>query len=139
MVEEPVPEPVIEFKRAYAPKILVVEDNKLNQKVINFMLQEFNCIIDLVESGEEAIALFKENTYHLVFMDIGLPGMNGLDVTKALRHTEAGKIFTPIIALTAHAAERDQANCIKAGANNVLTKPVMRNELIKILNEYCPK
>ncbi len=127
------------FSRPYIPHILVVEDNKLNQKIIQLMLQDFHCQIDIANNGQEAIKLFKENQYHLIFMDIGLPDMDGMRLTRKLRGLEKNKnSITPILALTAHVLEEDRLTCLNAGATDVLFKPIMREHLITALNQYCP-
>ena len=135
---QPEPTPVV-FHRPYTPKILVVEDNKLNQKVIKIMLQEAGCQVELANSGEQGLDLFKKLPFHLIFMDVELPGgMNGLETTQVIRKSKNKHNRLPIVALTAHTGEEDFENCIQAGADNVLTKPIMRQTLIKILDQYCP-
>ncbi|MBS0350473.1 MAG: response regulator [Proteobacteria bacterium] len=138
VVEKPVEEEPVLFTRNYSPHILVVEDNMLNQKVIKFMLNELGCQITFAENGETAIELFKKNHYHLIFMDIGLPGMNGLEVIGTIRKLEnKHRSRTPIVALSAHVGEDDFKQSTQAGADYVLTKPVIREELIKVLNQFC--
>lgn len=127
------------FIRNYAPKILVVEDNKLNQKVIQIMLKELGCQIDLTYQGDAALELLQKNHYDLIFMDIELPGMNGFETIQAIRQLKNNNKQTAIIALTAHAAEENFNNCIRAGADNVLTKPILLDALVNILNQYVPK
>lgn len=137
---EPVPNKIqLTFSRPYSTRILVVEDNKLNQRVLQMMLQDFNCQIDIANNGEEAIRLFKKNKYHLIFMDIGLPDMDGMKLTRKLRELEKNKnSVTPILALTAHVLEEDRVACLNAGASDVLLKPIMREHLVTALNQYCP-
>lgn len=129
----------LSFLRTYRPRILVVEDNPLNQKVIQLMLQDLNCQVDIANDGTEAIQLFNSHQYHLIFTDIGLPDMDGMKLTRKLRALEKNKqSVTPLVALTAHVLEEDRLICLEAGANDVLTKPIMREHLITALNQYCP-
>lgn len=121
----------VDFK-AYA---LLVEDNILNQKVARILLEELNCHVDIAEDGENAIRLMKTNQYDIVFMDIGLPDMDGLTVTKKIRAIEAYKGL-PIIALTAHSLEQDIQRCLAFSMNDVLTKPITIQELKRVLLKW---
>jgi CheY-like chemotaxis protein len=128
----------LNFHRSYTPQILVVEDNPIGQKVIQMMLRELSCNVDIAGNGEEAVRLFKKNTYHLIFMDIGLPDKDGMAITRKLRALEKRKkLSTPLIALTAHALEEDHLVYLNAGIDDVLTKPLLREQLISTLNQYC--
>ena len=128
-----------EFTFAYLPKLnrhlLLVEDNKMNQRVVQVMLQETGCKIDIAENGKDAIELFQKNQYDLIFMDVGLPDMDGLQVTQKIRNMDRTQNI-PIIAMTAHALEEDQQKCLKAGADEVVIKPVMQPSLMKILQKW---
>ena len=115
--------------------ILLVEDNVMNQKVAKIMLEDLGCRIDIAEDAKTALALLDKNTYHLILMDIGLPDMDGLTLTRKIRKMEENKTHIPIITLTAHALEEDRINCFDAGVDKVLTKPIMRNQLIELLHE----
>lgn len=120
-------------------RLLLVEDNKMNQRVVQVMLQETGCTIDIAENGKEAINLFENNHYDLVFMDVGLPDMDGLQVTEYIRSLGGYAKTLPIIAMTAHALEEDQQNCLKAGADEVVIKPVMQPTLMKTLHKWLLK
>lgn len=112
--------------------ILLVEDNELNQKIAVTMLDDMGHQIDVASNGEEALAKFNTNDYDLIFMDIGLPDMDGLDVTSKIRQQEdlTRSKNTPIVAMTAHVYEEDKNNCLEAGMNDVITKPVMLESII---------
>lgn len=120
-------------------RILLVEDNRLNQKVAKIMLEELGCVVDIVDNGKLALNLFKKAQYDLVFMDIGLPDMNGLEITRAMRARAGNSKRTPIIAMTAHVLEEDKDNCFEAGADDVLTKPVMQLQLKAILQQWIKR
>lgn len=116
--------------------ILIVEDNKLNQKIAKIMLEEIGCKVEIAANGIDAIELFKNNSYDLIFMDIGLPDMDGLQVIKKIRKLGKNKNHLPIIALTAHVLEEDRVNCLAAGANDILTKPIVQSELYSIVKKW---
>ncbi|MBS0350620.1 MAG: response regulator [Proteobacteria bacterium] len=134
---EEAPKPV-HFYRNYLPKILVVEDNKLNQKVISIFLNELKCQVSIAENGKEAIELIKKNSFDLIFMDLELPVMNGLDVIRTIRKIKNKNREKPIIALTAHMGEASIENCKQVGANDVINKPIMRPTLLECLDKYLP-
>lgn len=103
------------------------------------MLSEFDCQVDIAGDGHEAIKLWKQNQYDLIFMDIGLPDMEGYEVTHQIRVQElAKKSHIPIIALTAHAGEENKQRCIEAGMNAVLTKPLTAKSCADIVDAFIP-
>lgn len=121
-------------------KILVVEDNIIAQKVASMLLNTMNCDVDLACSGQEAIQQIKNNHYDLIFMDIGLgDGDDGYEVTKKIRKLEKENEHTPIVALTAHAAEENKELCIEAGMDAVLLKPITKKHAWQILTTYVKK
>jgi two-component system aerobic respiration control sensor histidine kinase ArcB len=117
--------------------ILVVEDNPINQKVIHSMLTGLGCKVDMASNGKEAIKRFKKHEYDLIFMDLGLPDMDGLQVTKALLELQIKleRKPVPIVALTAHVMESDHKNCRNAGMSDIITKPIMRAQLVELLTK----
>ena len=110
-------------------RMLLVEDNILNIKLINGIFLGTNVKIDIAETGAEAINKAKDNFYDIILMDIELPDMNGYDTTKVIRNDL--KIQQPIIALTAHALAGEREKCIGAGMNEYLTKPVNTRQLFE--------
>lgn len=122
--------------RFFNARILVVEDNPLNQKVVFSMLSTAGNTVDLADSGQQALALFNANDYDLIFMDLSLPDMDGLKVTQKIIERRNYKNIPPIIALTAHVLEDDRKNCFNAGMNDVLTKPILKDELYHCLNTW---
>ena len=90
-------------------RILVVEDSEIAQSVAKSMLSQFGCAVDIAANGKDALGFWKDNTYDLIFMDVGLPDLDGYEVTYNIRVQElANKVHTPIIALTAHAGDENK-------------------------------
>lgn len=116
-------------------RILVVEDNMVNQKVIIAMLAKFQCIPDMAHNGQEALDKIALNHYDLVFMDCQMPVMDGYEAVRRLRGQELthklGRI--PVIALTAHAAAEERDKCLAVGMDDFLTKPITRLNLANAL------
>ncbi|RMX18765.1 response regulator [Legionella jordanis] len=120
-------------------RILVVEDNSIAQSIATSMLKGMNCEVDIAENGKQAIALWKTGNYDLIFMDIGLPDMDGYEVTHLIRVQEiTQKSHTPIIALTAHIGEENKKRCIDAGMNAVITKPLTAKYCTDIVDSFIP-
>jgi polar amino acid transport system substrate-binding protein len=117
--------------------ILLAEDNPVNQKVALHQLRELGFITHIVASGREAIEAVERNSYELVLMDCQMPGLDGLQATREIRHLEAGTgRHVPIIALTAHAIQGDRDRCIKAGMDDYIGKPVTLRKLNSILSKW---
>ena len=122
-------------------KILLVEDNLMNQKVVMFNLKKLNCDITPVSNGKEALENFKNNSYDLILMDIMLPEMNGYEITTEIRKFEKlREVKNPvtIIALTANTYENDKEKCISVGMNEYLSKPFSAQQLIKTIEKFIP-
>ena len=122
-------------------KILLVEDNLMNQKVVMFNLKKLNLEIAPAVTGSEAIELFKNNQFSLVLMDIMLPEMDGYQITQAIREMEKqNKVENPvpIIALTANTYDNDKEKCFDAGMNDYLSKPFTSKQLIDMIAKYLP-
>lgn len=118
-----------------AIRILLVEDNELNRKVVRIMLEELHCQVDNAATGEQALALLDKNTYDLALMDVGLPDINGLQVTQHIRE-RLTKQQLPVVGLTAHVHEQDIRACLAAEMNDVLTKPLSHEELQEMLSKW---
>jgi len=123
----------------YNIRVLVAEDNTVNQLVVKKMLQKMGCHVDCVANGQEAVDAMKAVCYDLVFMDYQMPEMDGLDATRMIRrhqaHTHTQEI--PIIALTANALKGSKEDGLAAGMNDFITKPIVRRELQRILHKYA--
>jgi len=117
-------------------RVLLVEDNIINQKIAEKMLDRIGLQIDIAKNGEEAVNLItdeEERDFHLIFMDVQMPIMNGLDATRKLRELN---IEIPIIAMTANALKGDREVCIEAGMNDYIGKPVKMDDLETILEKW---
>ncbi len=116
--------------------VLLVEDNVINQKVSKMMLEELGCVVDIADSGQAVFQLLTQQFYNIILMDIGLPDINGLEITKVIRNKHPHYKNIPIIALTAHAYDSDRQACLSAGMNDVIVKPVMRERLREIIQQW---
>ncbi len=114
---------------AAAPRILLVEDNKINQKVALALLARLGYAADLAENGLEAVEATTRQRYELILMDMQMPVMDGLEATRRIRSSEGANVDCPIIALTANAMQSDQQACRAAGMNDFLSKPFNREVL----------
>jgi two-component system sensor histidine kinase/response regulator len=118
-------------------KLLIVEDNATNRLVAELMLRKLGYPAKSVANGREALDLMSKERFDLVLMDIQMPIMDGLETTRALRDSEgfATSRTVPIVAMTAHAMSRDRDNCLRAGMNAFLPKPVAREKLQDTLEQ----
>ena len=119
-------------------KLLVAEDTKTNQLLLQKMLQDENCDLEIAENGRDAVALFKTFRPTLVLMDWSMPELDGLAATRAIRlyEKETGAAHTPVIALTANAMEGDAKKCFDAGMDDFLSKPFVKNDLLSKLSKW---
>ncbi len=122
-------------------KILVAEDNPINQKLIRTTLEKFGADVTLASTGLEAFDLRKQNEYDLIFMDIQMPVMNGLEATAEILHYEKINNLNhiPIVALTANALTGDREKYMKAGMDNYISKPINLKELKALIDSYYKK
>lgn len=130
-------EKTLEEQKADNPKFraLLVEDQPIIQFIhINF-LQNLGCCVRCAENGEKALEMLN-NTYDIVFLDMGLPDITGVEVVKSYRKKENEKRL-PIVALTAHGGYEDKKSFIEAGVDEVIVKPVTIQQLDLILQKYC--
>lgn len=112
--------------------VLLVEDNKLVRKMSIIVLEQLNCLVDAVSTGYSAIKHAEENYYDLIFMDIGLPDMSGLEAIDQIRKYSN----VPIVALTAHSDKEYIAESYKMGANEFLVKPLNNDMGQAMLQRY---
>ncbi len=120
--------------------VLLVEDNKVNQKVAARLLEKLNCCVDVADDGEKALSAVAANTYDLILMDIQMPGMDGYQATRAIRNAEAGGgQRVPIIALTANAMTGDRELCLAAGMDDYLAKPIVSGDLAAAIERWLPR
>jgi len=120
-------------------KILLIEDNLLNQKVVLFNLKKLNYNITAITNGREALEHAKTNSYDLILMDIMLPEMNGMEITEEIRIFEKENGIenpVPIIALTANTYDNDREKCLSVGMNEYLAKPFNAQQLIDMIKKF---
>ncbi len=113
-------------------RILVAEDNPVNQRVLVRILEKRGCTVTLAGNGEAAVDLFRNNEYDLILMDVQMPVMDGFEACKEIRKLErqgGARRRTPIVALTAHAMDGYRSICLQAGMDGYLSKPVSARQL----------
>lgn len=121
----------------YPLRILVAEDNEVNQTLILHLLERMGYQPDLVDSGRAAVAQWRTRGYDLIFMDIQMPEMDGLEATERIRAAEGAQ--PTIIAMTASAMQGDRERCLDVGMNDYISKPFRREELEAVIRQHTPK
>ncbi|MEZ5691676.1 MAG: response regulator [Rickettsiales bacterium] len=117
-------------------RVLVAEDNLVNQMMIMQMLKLLGCIAEIANNGVEAVEMLKHKDYDLILMDCMMPEMSGYEATRAIRAIDGKKGEIPIIALTANALQGARQKCLECGMSDYLSKPVKKIELQSILNRW---
>jgi len=115
-------------------RVLVVDDNALNQSLLNHLLLQWNISFQIVSNGLEAIEQLTEETYDLILMDIQMPKMDGYAATQHIR--EVLKLDIPIIAMTAHAMAGEREKCLSRGMNEYISKPIIEEDLLKLISTF---
>ena len=122
-----------------AAKLLLVEDNSDNQKLVMRLLQKHGYVCDVASNGLEAVKKFSEQSYLAVLMDCQMPLMDGFDATRAIRkHELEERRRTPIVALTAHALPEDRKKCLAAGMDDYVSKPIKEGCLLEAIERWLP-
>jgi osomolarity two-component system sensor histidine kinase NIK1 len=119
-------------------KILLVEDNLLNQRIVLFSLKKYNHVVTIANNGIEAVEKFIEEKYDVILMDIMMPLMDGLEATVKIREVEVNNNAckrTPIIALTANTMDNDRSKCLSYGMDEFMAKPFDIEKLKSIFNK----
>jgi two-component system sensor histidine kinase/response regulator len=118
-------------------RILLAEDNKVNQRVAVRMLEKHGHLVTVAGTGNEALAAVEREDFDLILMDVQMPEMGGLEATVAIREREKSTgDHLPIVAMTAGAMQGDQEKCLAAGMDGYISKPVRAQELIEIVEEH---
>lgn len=123
---------ICQLKNLKNVRILVVEDNAINQLIIEEILKNEECHVDIAQDGEQCIAMLENSNYDIVLMDIQMPIMDGLTATKFIRKKFSPQEL-PVVALTAHAQESDKIDSFEAGMQEHITKPIDIKGLISTL------
>ena len=120
----------------HSVRILLAEDNIVNQKLAVMMLGKAGYTVDVAGNGKEAVATFTKtpDRYDLIFMDVQMPEMDGKAATKTLRRLGFDKV--PIVAMTAHAMKGDREMCLEAGMNDYITKPIKRETVFEMIKKF---
>lgn len=120
-------------------RILVAEDNLVNRKLAASILRKLGHSVQVVCNGREALAAFERRKFDVILMDVQMPEMNGLQATAAIRENEKGTgLHIPIIAITAYAMKGDREQCLEAGMDAYLVKPIRKKDLIEAIEAAIP-
>jgi PAS domain S-box-containing protein len=131
---EPSPTAQPDYQSLGPRRILLAEDNAVNQFLVEVQLRSWGCQVDIASTGREALLLFQQHTYDAVLMDIQMPGLDGIATTRLLRqHPEPQRAATPIIALTAHAMRGEAERYRAAGLDAYISKPFREEDLFRTL------
>lgn len=117
-------------------KVLIVEDSKIALKIATVILATFHCEIHSAELAADAIKLVNKNQFDIIFMDIGLPDMDGISLSQHIRQMEDGKRHTPIVALTAHTSEEAKETAELSMLDDYLQKPISIEIVEKVLHQF---
>jgi two-component system, sensor histidine kinase and response regulator len=119
-------------------RILVAEDNLINQKVASRLLERLDYCVEVVPDGRAAVSAWQSGNFDLILMDCQMPHMDGYEATHEIRRLEDGRRRIPIVALTANAMKGDEERCIAAGMDGFVSKPIDRLKLDACLNRFLP-
>ncbi|MCF8086072.1 MAG: response regulator [Desulfohalobiaceae bacterium] len=126
-----------ELQAIQGARILLAEDNHLNQQVATEFLEQAGMRVEIASNGREALEAVSKGTYDLVLMDIQMPEMDGLEATRGIRGLEHGA-HVPVVAMTAHAMAGDREKSLEAGMNDHINKPVEASALYRVLQNWIP-
>lgn len=117
-------------------RILVAEDNAINQTVLRKMLEKRGFAVDVAEDGRQAVEMAGRKSYDLIFMDVQMPGLNGLEATARIRENETGGRRPFIVAVTANALKGDRELCLEAGMDEYISKPLRSETIGNVLAKF---
>ncbi|MGD0299922.1 MAG: ATP-binding protein [Bryobacteraceae bacterium] len=121
-----------------ARRVLLAEDNRINRKVAVRFLEKLGCLVDVATNGRLAVEMAKCFPYEAIFMDCGMPEMDGYAATREIRLRQPSSSRVPIVAVTAHAVVGARDECLEAGMDDYIAKPVQPADLERALMKWCP-
>ena len=130
---------VPDFKFKENLKVLLVDDNILNQKLLNINLSKLNCLVTVANNGLEGFEYFKKQDFDVILMDLMMPVMDGYESSREIRkleNEEKSRGYTPIIAFTANTLNNDFEKCIENGMDYLMEKPFNAYKFIEILESF---
>jgi signal transduction histidine kinase/CheY-like chemotaxis protein len=123
----------------FRARVLIAEDNAVNQMVAARLLEKLGCRVDVAANGREAVEMIALLPYDAIFMDCQMPEMDGFEATQEIRRREGSSVHHPIIAMTANAMQGDRERCLNAGMDDYVSKPIRRADLREALERNLPK
>lgn len=126
-------------QRSLKPRILIAEDNEVNSLVLASMLEHVGCEVTCVSDGDEAVRAVEEHTFDLIFMDVQMPRMDGIEATKMIRSMPGSCSKVPIIALTASVLREDALMCQSAGMDDFISKPINERVITEALKRWTAR
>jgi CheY-like chemotaxis protein len=131
--------PEVLFDDGAGCSILVVDDQRVNQRVAQIILEKAGHKVRVADGGREALALLRQQSFDMLLLDVQMPDMDGFETTAAIRKMEAGTgRRTTVIAMTAHAMSGDRERCLDAGMDDYVSKPVQKQVLLDTVARYTP-
>ncbi len=127
------------FKNKENLKVLLVEDNILNQRLMNINLSKLNCVVTIANNGQEGVDIFKKKKFDVILMDLMMPVMDGFESSREIRRIEREENFrgyTPIIAFTANTLNNDFQKCVENGMDYLMEKPFNAYKFIEIIESF---
>ena len=122
----------------HGPRILIAEDNRVNQKVLSVQLKNLGYKSDIKSNGEEVLEAIRDQTYSMILMDCQMPILDGFEASMKIRENEEGSdVHIPIIAITANVLEGDQERCLAAGMDDYIRKPIKQDDLAQIVGKWA--
>jgi signal transduction histidine kinase/CheY-like chemotaxis protein len=123
----------------FSARVLIVEDNAVNQLIAARLLERLGCRVDVAPNGRKAVEMVGLQPYDAIFMDCQMPEMDGFEATQEIRRREGSSVHRPIIAMTANAMQGDRERCLDAGMDDYVSKPIRKADLTEALERHLPK
>lgn len=130
---------ISDFKLKKNLKILLVEDNLLNQKLLTINLSKLNCVVTVANNGLEGVEIFNKEHFDVVLMDLMMPVMDGFESSREIRKIEnydKSRGYTPIIAFTANTLNNDFQKCVENGMDHLMEKPFNAFKFVEIIESF---